>query len=188
VIIAATTRLSLWAAWTHMGAERPSTPPLPREGRIDRHEPIALQKTGHEVPCCGRRGAHLAPAWLGRGIRHGSLCSCPNDAQAPPAWGPRCRLNKLNAVRPSVQTVFVGVLGRHERPGGSEAAIVASCACLSSQPDPPRLCETLYTHFSPRQALMRGTAVGLQIMHIFSRHEGWRYLDRQQVDYDWAQR
>jgi hypothetical protein len=65
VIIATAARLNLWAAWTRMGAEHPSTPPLPKDERIDRHEPIALQQTGHEVPCCGRRGAHLARPGLG---------------------------------------------------------------------------------------------------------------------------
>jgi hypothetical protein len=91
--------------------------------------------------------------------RHDRFFRAQTVPKGAAGMGLRRRLNKLNLVPPPVQTVLLGALGRHERPSGSQAITVVSCARRSFQPDPSRLCETLYTHFSPRRALKRGTAV-----------------------------
>jgi hypothetical protein len=170
VIIATAARLNLVAAWIRMGAEHLSTPSLPKEGRIDRHESIALQQTGHEAPrVVDQTDTSLGPSEVSATTAFVRAQTVP---RAPPSWGPGRRLNKLHPVLLPAQTVLLRVLGRHLGPGGSQAESVASCARLSFQPGSPRLCETTYTHFSPQQALKRGTAVDQQIMHIFSRYEG----------------
>jgi hypothetical protein len=71
------------------GGEHPSTPPLPKEGRIDRHEPIALQQTGYEAPRWGRLGGHLARVGLRRGVRHDGLLLVPERRPGAAGMDPR---------------------------------------------------------------------------------------------------